>query len=175
MENNWLLDLFKMQKELDDFIEKKISYSGTIDENINALFVELGEFLNEVKAFKYWSTKSMDKEKAYEEFVDGLHFLLSLGNKMWVGVSFDNLNNRISKMKVVELDLTDEVDRSSFVRSSNSLIKNSAYLNGTLEDYENYFYSFVRLGFLIGMDIGDLVSEYKKKNLINYQRQRDGY
>lgn len=181
LEGNWLEKLFDMQNELDSFIECNIDYSATVEENINAFLVELGEFLNEVKAFKYWSTKSMDKGKAYEEFVDGLHFLLSLGNKMWEDNDFTNLYNKLNRLNdlnnnnELELDFDLKDNKIFFVNHSNTLFNKSSALNSTLEDYEDYFYSFVRLGFFIGMDLTNLISEYQKKNRINYQRQVDGY
>lgn len=55
----------------------------TFDKRKLALWVELGELVNEWKElFKYWSNKKMKREKALEEFVDGIHFLLSIGNDL---------------------------------------------------------------------------------------------
>ncbi|HYK74615.1 MAG TPA: dUTP diphosphatase, partial [Pseudoneobacillus sp.] len=74
--------LFSMQKELDSHIENnhQIQNENLFDKKILALLVELGELANETRCFKFWSLKSpAPKEKIGEEYVDGLHFILSLG------------------------------------------------------------------------------------------------
>lgn len=73
--------LFKEQKKLDEFIHKKhkLTYKKIFMETKLALFVELAELANEIKCFKFWSIKgSGPKEKIFEEYVDGLHFIISL-------------------------------------------------------------------------------------------------
>src|SRR5699024_9467835 len=45
-----------------------------------AFLVELGELANETRCFKYWSVKQpSSKETILEEYVDGLHFILTIG------------------------------------------------------------------------------------------------
>ncbi len=45
-----------------------------------ALLVEIGELANETRCFKYWSNKpASEREVILEEYVDGLHFILSIG------------------------------------------------------------------------------------------------
>ena len=45
-----------------------------------ALLVEIGELANETRSFKFWSVKPASEKKIIlEEFVDGIHFILSLG------------------------------------------------------------------------------------------------
>ncbi len=44
-----------------------------------ALTIELAELANETRCFKYWSSKGpSEREVILEEFVDSIHFLLSL-------------------------------------------------------------------------------------------------
>lgn len=85
-----LKELYEMQSELDAIIVAKIT-DGNVDGNdrmflsdrITALGVEVSEFANEVAEFKYWKqNKRNDKEKQLEEYVDILHFWLSIGNTM---------------------------------------------------------------------------------------------
>ena len=85
-----LKELFELQGELDQLIATKIT-DGVIDGNdrmflndrITALSVEVAEFTNEVAEFKYWKqNKRNDKAKQIEEYVDILHFWLSIGNTM---------------------------------------------------------------------------------------------
>lgn len=180
--NHWLLDLFEKQKKLDEFIStKKIhpTIITSVNDTANAFFVELGEFLNEVRAFKHWSVKEMDTEKAHEEFVDGLHFILSIGNQMW------DMSNRESDVLRLQHNIHDVVttdfntftikeenhNRERFVSRSNESFTSSKFLLGTLDEYLSYFITFIRLGISVGLDVDKIVTEYNKKHEINYVRQ----
>ena len=76
-----LQQLFTMQKELDDFIEQTQNIQQDVfQEKGLALLVELAELANETRCFKFWSTKGPSaREVILEEYVDSIHFILSLG------------------------------------------------------------------------------------------------
>ena len=77
-----LTKLFEIQSVLDERIVKEHGLQGVdlVDKKIIALKVELSEFANETRAFKFWSKKEPSpKEITLEEYVDALHFFLSLG------------------------------------------------------------------------------------------------
>lgn len=84
--------LYQMQNDLDRFIVAKAYESDIvmdhnsetfISERILALFTEVGEFANATRCFKYWSKKPQEsKERLLDEYVDILHFYLSIGNTM---------------------------------------------------------------------------------------------
>ena len=83
-----LKQLLEMQYNLDEFIIESKSLQ-TLDPKVRltntilALMVEMGEFANELKSFKFWSNKPPSpKEVHLEEFVDVLHFFLSIANQM---------------------------------------------------------------------------------------------
>lgn len=179
---DWLGELFEKQLKLDTFISTHKGVKGTVEDTFSAYMVELGEFLNEVRAFKFWTIKGMDVEKSHEEFVDGLHFILSIGNQRFGEFDTTFLQERVSDLELeesieAELLTKDNSDkRISFVNISNGLYLNSRSLfSGDLESYEDYFVSFLRLGRLIGMSIETIISEYLRKNQINYDRQLNGY
>ncbi|MDE5539796.1 MAG: dUTP diphosphatase [Bacilli bacterium] len=46
------------------------------EKNCIELLVELGEFINETKCFKFWTTKNPNPEKVLEELVDCLTMIL---------------------------------------------------------------------------------------------------
>ena len=54
--------------ELGSYLREKVSDTDKdyYKKNCIALLVELGEFINETKCFKYWSIKKPDKEKVLE-------------------------------------------------------------------------------------------------------------
>ncbi|AGX88862.1 dUTPase [Mycoplasma parvum] len=77
-----LSELLQYQKELDEkVLEKQFS---SLDEfslllaRKTALVVEFFEFLNETLLFKYWTKKEIKLENLKEEFIDIVHFTLSL-------------------------------------------------------------------------------------------------
>src|SRR5690625_1141477 len=78
---NWTT-LFSMQRKLDDHIKTKhnLVHENLLEDKYLALLVELGELANETRCFKFWSTKPANaREQILEEYVDGIHFILSLG------------------------------------------------------------------------------------------------
>ena len=83
-----LKQLLAMQNDLDNYIIKSKHLEGLepkvrLSNTIHALFVEIGEFSNETRVFKHWSNKGMsDKAIMLEEYVDGLHFFLSIANQL---------------------------------------------------------------------------------------------
>ena len=77
-----LTSLYQKQAELDARIAENhnVSYETTRERRILALLVEIGEFANATRCFKYWSNKpSESQDIVLDEYVDGLHFFLSLG------------------------------------------------------------------------------------------------
>lgn len=79
--------LLDMQRELDNFITKKYDPSMMPEDflvyRLLALQVEVSEFANATRCFKYWSDKEAEpRERLLDEYADILHFLLSIGNIM---------------------------------------------------------------------------------------------
>ncbi len=74
--------LFRIQKALDQKIVRKHHLEGRnlLPAKVMALRVEVAELCNETRIFKYWSLKDPSaQEVILEEFVDCLHFVLSIG------------------------------------------------------------------------------------------------
>lgn len=87
-----LKEMFKLQKEVDNkCLENMLLRGEMVDkkhilvDTIAALFVELGEFANEDRSFKHWSTKKgSSKETQLEEFADCWAFMISIAvQKGW--------------------------------------------------------------------------------------------
>ena len=77
-----LSNLYQKQSELDARIAENhnVTYASTRSTRILALLVEFGEFANATRCFKYWSNKPSEAQDiVLDEYVDGLHFFLSLG------------------------------------------------------------------------------------------------
>jgi dimeric dUTPase (all-alpha-NTP-PPase superfamily) len=158
--------LFKMQKALDLHIEEKhnLMNEDLFNRKVLALFVEVGELANETRSFKFWSVKpSSPKEVILEEFVDGIHFILSLG----IECGFDQTLNEISKDETC-LDVT------------NQFLAIYDYLtifqkNKRLDEYIALFKGYLQLANLLGITNEEMEEAYFKKNEVNYQRQQNNY
>lgn len=84
---NTLELLFESQKELDNFILEskniKITDKELMTDTLLALAVEVSELANEIRSFKHWSNKgASDRNVILEEYIDVLHFFLSVGNQL---------------------------------------------------------------------------------------------
>ena len=150
-----------LQKELDDKINNKfnLTYKETDERKKIALLVELGELANELRSFKYWSTKGPSaKEVIVEEFSDCIHFIISF--KLAYGddqMEFDHIEN--------DLDVNDQILKLynltinyKFDSSINEIITEALTLANK-----------------IGISANDIEAAYKAKNSKNHQRQADNY
>src|SRR5690625_227594 len=160
---NWTT-LFSMQKKLDDYIAKSHSLvdEDLFDQKVLALIVELSELANETRSFKFWSmNQSSDREQIVEEFVDGIHFMLSLGLEKGLTFTgkgerkgYDTLNEQFLYMYEVIV---------SFKKSP------------TQDTFNNMLLNYLHLGILLNISEEELFQAYIEKNEVNFQRQDEGY
>src|SRR5699024_502356 len=71
-----------MQQQLDKYIldNQQLRTHHVFNDKYLYILVELGELENEKRCIKFWSTKGKsEKAVILEEYVDNIHFLLSLG------------------------------------------------------------------------------------------------
>ena len=159
-----LKELYSLQKGLDKEIAEKhnVTYESTFEKRLLALFVELGEFANETRCFKFWSLKGpSEKDVILDEYADAIHFFLSLG--LAIGIddfhfSFLKDEKTLSQaiLGVYEKVLEFDKDRNE-------------------ERYRNAFQSFLDLLPLMGYGFQDMEEAYKKKLAVNYKRQETHY
>jgi dimeric dUTPase (all-alpha-NTP-PPase superfamily) len=140
-----------------------LSEKDLLDTKILALIVEVGELANETRCFKYWSNKpSSNKETIIEEFVDGLHFILSIG--LEIGLK----SLELSKHDAGNNNLVNQfLEVYASIHKFNMSKTNSNYQ----ELFKNYFY----LGGLLGFTNEDIYEAYVRKNNVNFNRQKEGY
>lgn len=156
--------LFVMQEELDRFIQT----SKGVDENLFdkkglALIVELAELANETRAFKFWSSKGpSDREVILEEYVDSIHFLLSLG--------IDRDLNMLSEWPepMAEKDLT-----AIFLKTNRSILEFMEEYS--MSTYQTVWSCYGTIAEILGFSYEDVMKAYVAKNQKNYDRQKDGY
>lgn len=156
--------LFKLQHNLDERIlkEHNLHEESLCSKKILALQVEISELANETRCFKFWSTKkASEKEVILEEYVDCLHFILSIGLEK----DFHNIDICI---KNLHCDLCEQF-MNFFINITDFIICASK------GNYLTLFQNFLSLGLTLGFTEEDIENAYYKKNNVNHQRQDEGY
>lgn len=165
---NELAELLEMQQALDTAILKDKGITEYPAENIKiALFVELGEMLNELpKIFKYWKdTAKNDRQKALIEYVDALHFALSLtnfyGNDREINFHslFEYYDYKITMFREMA-----QLDIWTLIATIPEQLNKGVALKGIFE-----------IGNYLNFTWGQVYDAYKEKNAVNYERLKSGY
>ena len=159
-----LKEMYEKQLELDNEIASNhhISYEETKDKRLLALLVELGEFANATRTFKFWSFKpSESKERVLDEFADGLHFLLSLG----LAYHFE--------LDSIEVE-NDQKDLTSAILNSYHYI-NEFYNERSFVKYAKMFESYLKILAMLGYEWQDAYDAYFLKLEENHHRQSTNY
>jgi len=157
-------DLIPYQQQLDQRIFEihGTDRFSTMQARLLALLVELGEFANETRCFKFWSVKGpSEKAVLAEEFGDGLHFFLSLG------IDLDDDGSDIEPI-FVEGSGTDK-----FLALFDAIIIFGR--NANLDTYREAFGYYFGLAHSFGLSEDDIREHYLKKNEINHTRQDQNY
>ena len=153
-------ELTKAQAELDNHIamEKSIYIPDKEIERIIALQVEFNELLGELPfLFKYWSNKTTDWDKALEEYVDGLHFLLSIANDLGIK-DYEYRQPKTYDMRVLVLGINNMISR--FPQS---------------KEFQQLMDHYWLFGQQLNFTEEQIVEAYYKKNEVNHARQVNGY
>ncbi len=165
-----LQELYKTQNELDDRIikEKNLQEERLMSEKILALYVEVGELANELpREFKFWSNKKNNYEKALIEYVDCLHFILSIGLDIeYVDSEYFDSGFGIGGYHEKNI-------KEQFLAFFETIATFEEYRYEN--DYEMMFNFFLGLGKKLGFTWEEVVEAYYKKNEINHKRQEEGY
>lgn len=159
-----LTKLFKMQRELDSFIQTTQNIDRDVfQEKGLALLIELAELANETRCFKFWSTKGpSEREVLLEEYVDSIHFLLSLGIEKGLHTLEDWPTSEIEG-ELTELFLCTANVIQQFLRES------------TMENYINLWNYYGAIAGKLNFTYSEIIKAYIEKNEENYKRQHTGY
>jgi dimeric dUTPase (all-alpha-NTP-PPase superfamily) len=161
-----LAQLFDMQQQLDGRIEREhqLEHESLFERKVLALLVELGELANETRCFKFWSKKpSSKKEVVLEEYVDGFHFILSLGIEATFHEESLNIEPPIKQQDVVALFMKVYAIVMEFKE------------NPTKELYQQLIVTYIALGQALDFNGEEIERAYLQKNMVNHERQDNGY
>ncbi len=155
-----------MQDELDRRIEREhaLEEKDLFTEKILALLVEVGELANETRCFKFWSSKPpSSKEVILEEFVDGLHFVLSIGitKGYKLPATITIKDEQYDGLIQAFLDVYNDIQLLEKDHDVNKFVQ-------LMEDY-------LVIGRILGFTAEDVENAYLFKNEVNHSRQDQGY
>lgn len=160
-----LTSLYEAQQKLDLRIAKNhnITYEKTRTDRLIALLVEICEWANETRCFKYWSYKSSSpKEITIEEYVDALHFFLSLG--IDIKTSFVIYLLSSNEAKTLSEDFLELfVLYGDFLKAQDD------------KTYQKSFGKFIDMSLKCGFSWTEVIEAYKRKLDINFKRQENNY
>ena len=156
--------LFTMQRKLDSYIETNhgLKENDLFQDKVLALLVEVGELANETRCFKFWSNKEPSAQNIIiEEYVDGIHFILSLGLEK----SYSYEQTRLDSQTGSVTDTFNQVFEKIIAFKQHP----------SKEKYNELFQSYINLGNRLGFDESDVKAAYYEKNKVNFERQDQGY
>lgn len=156
--------LFAVQKVLNEriIVEHNLDLNTLTNKKYLALLTELGELANETRCFKYWSSKAPSpREKILEEYVDCLHFILTIG----LDYGFESVEPSFQSKPI---DLSTQFIH--LFQGVNGLISVPS-----MKNYSELFNDFLALGANLGFSPDDIQTAYMSKNEVNHQRQDAHY
>ncbi|WP_062047829.1 dUTP diphosphatase [Bacillus sp. JCM 19034] len=158
-------ELFTIQQKLNDRImsEHQLVEHNLFQEQLLAFLVEVSELANETRCFKYWSRKgASEKAIILEEYVDGVHFLLTIGLAL--------------KFTDVEIDSFEQMERSLTVQFLDVMaLTHRLQETRELDTYKQLFLTYFSLGEALGFSPEEVEEAYLAKNKVNHKRQDEGY
>lgn len=156
-----LEEFFIKQQRLDHFIIEKheIKQDKQFRENkILALIDEICELMNKTRIHKFWSTKGMDaKDVLIEEYVDGWHFLLSIGNDIEAPTEHYGIDARRTFTEVFR----------TLLFTVNAVYEPMGWQSMTA--------LYKGLGHMLKFTEQEVIDAYNRKYQINLDRQNNGY
>ncbi|AUS15141.1 MULTISPECIES: dUTP diphosphatase [Bacillus] len=115
-------------------------------------------------------TAFRDKNPLLEEYVDCLHFILSIGNKLGL-----NSKKIISSIHLSYLSSTIGFNTERLFSSLMSTAYRLQVMNGKEAQFLDLCVSFFILGERLGFKWEQIEAAYMEKNAVNHQRQQEGY
>ena len=160
-----LKPLYEAQSKLDECIAKnhQVTYEKTRKDRLVALMVEICEWANETRCFKYWSNKGPSpKEITIEEYADALHFFLSIGIDIKTSFMLYSISSS-DKHSLSEEFLALFNLYSDFVKKQDDI------------SYQKAFSKFIDMARLSGFEWKEVENAYFRKLEVNFKRQESNY
>lgn len=158
--------LSEKQKTLDNYIAQKWNLPNNeeiLKKRMVAFLVELGEYANEERSFKFWSQKpEAELSVQLDEFIDGIHFLISIGNQ----IEYD-----FTKYESSDFGLDNNIDiYLTLINMFSEFIKTRDF-----ETYEDLLNIYLQICEAKMYSEAEVIEAYELKNAINFKRQDNNY
>lgn len=153
--------IYMKNKEIDDIFH--IKYKDVLDykeKNNIGFLVELGEFVNETKCFKYWTIKKPNKELVLEEYADCLTGVLTF---------YHDLDMKLEVLEPKEDTNLLEVINDLYLKSTN-LMHN---MNSAL--VKEIFILLLTIGKLLDLKEDEVIDAISKKQEVVLNRLNSDY
>jgi len=167
--------LSQMQEKLDQRViaEKKLT-GANLEERYLAFFVELGEMVNEWRRFKFWSESPFPKSDVslLGEYVDGLHFVLSIGNLLEVDYTlvYTPHKEHVTGEEAQYTAIMHQISRIIYAVGEYMIASELPSVT-----WETVISAYLNLGVLLGFTLEQIEQGYVLKNKVNHIRQDTGY
>lgn len=165
--------IFVLQDELNELTCRGWKYSE--NDYARAGVMECAELIDQI-GWKWWKKQETNYPEARREVVDILHFIISLAIR-W-GCSEPHVlqlyNAASADNPKVELlfECKDEVEKKEYIITSIEQLMVDLL---QVTSWNDIWFSFFTVAFLLDLDLDDLYIEYIKKNALNKFRQENGY
>lgn len=152
---------YQKNKKLDEEFNSKYQENEPefYEKNCIELLIEIGEFINETKCFKYWSIKFPNKEKMLEELADCLNMIFYFYGLLNLDIT-DFTNTKIEKNRLKQIN--------HIYNLSTNLFDN---LNE--QDIKNIFVNLLDFAYSLDIQEEELLEKLEEKHQIIYNRLED--
>ncbi|MED4556863.1 dUTP diphosphatase [Bacillus subtilis] len=114
------------------------------------------------------SGKIGESNPLLEEYVDCLHFILSIGNR--IGYAHENLG------KWTDFTIVNQFNHLfGYASDLYKAIHEDWFEEKLFDTYDEFFAGFFGLGKMFGLTHEQIEAAYMEKNAVNHQRQQEGY
>ena len=153
----FLEEVYKNNNKLDDIFIEQFSKKDKdmYKKNKLELLVEIGEFANETKCFKYWTTKSPNKELVLFEYADCIIMTLCL---------YNYLNLELEDIEFNKIE--DPCDNFAYLYK----LCSEFYFNDNKEILKEILFNLINLGELLNITHEEIVSNTLEKIELDTKR-----
>ncbi len=163
MNQTWY-EIYQENKRLDDiFISRYQEDKDLVKKNCIEFLVELGEFVNETKCFKYWTVKKPDKEKELDEFADCITILLTFFHYLHLDLENINMGEPYSSDSILDV-------------INNTYLLGTELLNNCSEELvKKIFSNLMHISKLLNLEEEEVIEATFKKLKIVEERLNSNY
>lgn len=147
---------------LDDIFKNKYKNDNKLfEKNEIELLVEIGEFINETKVFKYWTTKYPNKDKMLEEYADVITMILTFYHEL-------NINIKDLYIKKDEKNIL-KLFKDTYKLALDFIENNSG------PNLDNLFINVLYIGIILEFNEDEILNAIEQKQKIIEERLNSNY